>query len=213
MGWEIADDDWDDALGAVDVDAMVAARRNGPPAGSNQPPHQQPPPQSHQPPQQWHQPPQQWHPNQSWQQRQPANHQWGGAPQHPAGNNNNAAGFSGHTGYKGGFSGHDGRGNARGAPNRPRSNYSGHPEVDRALARGGPHLPPDRNQRTVNDMFAKNGRIRADGRMVHDMYLAEVKTPAESKSEWDLYKILRTIPADEAYRPLSESKCPLVSSK
>ncbi len=65
----------------------------------------------------------------------------------------------------------------------------------------------------INDMFAKNGRIRADGRMVHDMYLAEVKTPAESKSEWDLYKILRTIPADEAYRPLSESKCPLVSSK
>ena len=65
----------------------------------------------------------------------------------------------------------------------------------------------------INDMFAKNGRIRVDGRMVHDMYLAEVKTPAESKGEWDLYKILRTIPADEAYRPLSESKCPLVTGK
>lgn len=64
----------------------------------------------------------------------------------------------------------------------------------------------------INDMFATNGRIRADGRMVHDMYLAEVKTPAESKNEWDLYKILRTIPADEAYRPLSESKCKLVTS-
>ena len=63
----------------------------------------------------------------------------------------------------------------------------------------------------INDMFAKNGVIREDGRMVHDMYLAEVKTPAESKSEWDLYKIVRTIPGDEAYRPLSESKCPLVS--
>ncbi|PSF10745.1 ABC transporter permease [Marinobacter fuscus] len=63
----------------------------------------------------------------------------------------------------------------------------------------------------INDMFAKNGKIREDGRMVHDMYLAEVKTPAESTSEWDLYKILRTIPADEAYRPLSESKCKLVS--
>ncbi len=63
----------------------------------------------------------------------------------------------------------------------------------------------------INDMFAKNGRIREDGRMVHDMYLAQVKTPAESKSDWDLYKILRTIPADEAYRPLSESKCPLVT--
>ncbi len=62
----------------------------------------------------------------------------------------------------------------------------------------------------INDMFAKNGKIREDGRMVHDMYLAEVKTPEESKNEWDLYKILRTIPGDEAYRPLSESKCSLV---
>jgi branched-chain amino acid transport system substrate-binding protein len=47
--------------------------------------------------------------------------------------------------------------------------------------------------------------------MVHDMYLAEVKTPEESKSEWDLYDIVRTIPGDEAYRPLSESKCKLVT--
>lgn len=65
----------------------------------------------------------------------------------------------------------------------------------------------------INDMFAKNGKIREDGRMVHDMYLAEVKTPAESENEWDLYEILRTIPGDEAYRPLSESKCPLVTGK
>ncbi|WNZ80917.1 ABC transporter substrate-binding protein [Pseudomonas sp. P105] len=63
----------------------------------------------------------------------------------------------------------------------------------------------------VNDMFAKNGKIRVDGRMVHDMYLAQVKTPAESKGEWDLYKIVRTIPGEEAYRPLSESKCKLVT--
>ncbi|WP_166260462.1 ABC transporter substrate-binding protein [Marinobacter salicampi] len=65
----------------------------------------------------------------------------------------------------------------------------------------------------INDMFATNGKIREDGRMVHDMYLAEVKTPEESENEWDLYKIVRTIPGDEAYRPLSESKCPLVTSK
>ena len=64
----------------------------------------------------------------------------------------------------------------------------------------------------INDMFAKNGKIRVDGRMVHDMYLAEVKTPAESTNEWDLYKILRTIPAEESYRPLSESKCKLVNN-
>ncbi|WP_447921979.1 ABC transporter substrate-binding protein [Achromobacter aegrifaciens] len=62
----------------------------------------------------------------------------------------------------------------------------------------------------INDFYAKNGRIRADGRMVYDMYLAQVKTPAESKGEWDLLKILDTIPGDEAYRPLSQSECPLV---
>jgi len=65
----------------------------------------------------------------------------------------------------------------------------------------------------INDMFATNGRIREDGRMVHDMYLAEVKTPEESSGEWDLYKIVRTIPADEAFRPLADSSCKLVSSK
>ena len=63
---------------------------------------------------------------------------------------------------------------------------------------------------TINDMFAKNGQLREDGRMVHDMYLAQVKKPSESKSEWDLYKILRTIPGDQAYRPLADSQCKLV---
>ncbi|SFP55489.1 branched-chain amino acid transport system substrate-binding protein [Geopseudomonas sagittaria] len=63
----------------------------------------------------------------------------------------------------------------------------------------------------INDMFTQNGRVRADGRMVHDMYLAQVKTPEESKGEWDLFKILSTIPADEAFLPLSESKCKLVA--
>ncbi len=63
----------------------------------------------------------------------------------------------------------------------------------------------------VNDMFAKNGKIREDGRMVHDMYLVQVKKPDESKGEWDLYKIVRTIPGDEAFRPLAESQCKLVT--
>lgn len=62
----------------------------------------------------------------------------------------------------------------------------------------------------VNDAFAQNGRIRADGRMVHDMYLVRVKTPQESKAPWDYYKVIRTIPADEAFRPLAEGGCPLV---
>ena len=62
----------------------------------------------------------------------------------------------------------------------------------------------------VHDMFAENGKVRADGRMVHDMYVMQVKTPEESKYPWDYYKILKTIPGDEAFRPLSESECPLV---
>jgi branched-chain amino acid transport system substrate-binding protein len=61
----------------------------------------------------------------------------------------------------------------------------------------------------VDDFFAK-GRVREDGRMMHDMYLVEVKTPSESKAKWDYYKVLRRIPADEAAQPLSESKCSLV---
>ena len=63
----------------------------------------------------------------------------------------------------------------------------------------------------VNDFFAKNGKIREDGRMVHDMSLARVKTPEESTGKWDYYKILRTIPGDQAFLPLSESKCALVT--
>src|SRR6185369_10183327 len=62
----------------------------------------------------------------------------------------------------------------------------------------------------VNDFFAKNGRIRADGRMVKEMYLFEVKKPSESKYPWDYYKLKATIPADEAFLPLSKSSCPLV---
>jgi len=62
----------------------------------------------------------------------------------------------------------------------------------------------------VDDFFAK-GRIREDGRMMHDMYLVEVKAPSESKAPWDYYKVLRRIPAEEAAQPLSESKCSLVT--
>jgi branched-chain amino acid transport system substrate-binding protein len=62
----------------------------------------------------------------------------------------------------------------------------------------------------VNDMFAKNGKIREDGRMVHDMYLFEVKKPSESKGRWDDYKLLATIPGNEAFQSLELSRCPLV---
>lgn len=62
----------------------------------------------------------------------------------------------------------------------------------------------------IDDFFAKGGRIREDGRMVHDMYVYEVKKPSESKGEWDYYKLRSVVPRDEAFRPLSESTCPLV---
>jgi len=61
----------------------------------------------------------------------------------------------------------------------------------------------------INDMFTKNGVIRPDGRMVHDMYLMEVKKPAESKYPWDYYKLVATIPGDQAYMTKAETKCSL----
>lgn len=61
----------------------------------------------------------------------------------------------------------------------------------------------------INDFFATNGKIRADGRMVHDMYLVEVKKPSESKGPYDYYKVLRTIPGEEAFGPMNPA-CPLV---
>lgn len=60
----------------------------------------------------------------------------------------------------------------------------------------------------INDFFASNGVIRPDGRMVHDMYLMQVKTPSESKYPWDYARIVQTIPGDQAYMSKAEPKCP-----
>ncbi|MFZ2989888.1 ABC transporter substrate-binding protein [Ideonella sp.] len=65
----------------------------------------------------------------------------------------------------------------------------------------------------INDFFAKNGTIRDDGRMVHDMYLLQVKKPGESTTPWDYYNVRATIPAAEAFQPLSASKCALITKK
>ena len=62
----------------------------------------------------------------------------------------------------------------------------------------------------VNDAMTKNGKLREDGRLVRDMYLFQVKSPAESKGKDDIYKLIATVPGDQAYRPLSESVCPFV---
>ena len=64
----------------------------------------------------------------------------------------------------------------------------------------------------INDMYAKNGRIREDGRMVHDMYLFQVKKPEESKAPWDYYNVKSTVPGDKAFQPLSASACSLVTA-
>ena len=62
----------------------------------------------------------------------------------------------------------------------------------------------------VDDMFARGGRVREDGRHVHDMHLVEAKKPEESRGPWDLYRILATVPGAQAFRPLAEGGCPLV---
>jgi len=63
----------------------------------------------------------------------------------------------------------------------------------------------------VNDFYAKNGRLREDGRMVHDMYFAQVKKPSESTGPWDYYNMLGVIPGDQAFRSLADGGCPLVA--
>ena len=62
----------------------------------------------------------------------------------------------------------------------------------------------------INDFFAKDGKIREDGRMVHDMYLMQVKKPSESTEPWDYYKVLATIKGKDAFQSLAQSRCSLV---
>jgi branched-chain amino acid transport system substrate-binding protein len=62
----------------------------------------------------------------------------------------------------------------------------------------------------IHDFFAHDRRIRADGLMVHDRYLFQMKTPAESKGPWDLHRRVAAIPGDQACQKLWESRCPLV---
>ncbi|GGC94986.1 ABC transporter substrate-binding protein [Undibacterium terreum] len=61
----------------------------------------------------------------------------------------------------------------------------------------------------INDMYAKNGYIRADGSMIHDMYLMQVKNQADSKYPWDYYKVVQTIPGEQAFTAKAETKCSL----
>lgn len=62
----------------------------------------------------------------------------------------------------------------------------------------------------ISDVVIPKGKLREDGRVVHDMLLLQVKKPSESKAPWDYYKVISTVPGEEAFRPLAQSGCPLV---
>ncbi|MBV9833044.1 MAG: ABC transporter substrate-binding protein [Alphaproteobacteria bacterium] len=65
----------------------------------------------------------------------------------------------------------------------------------------------------INDFMTKDGQVRADGRVIRDMYLMQVKTPDESKGDWDLAKIIATVPGKDAFRPIADGGCPLTAAK
>jgi branched-chain amino acid transport system substrate-binding protein len=62
----------------------------------------------------------------------------------------------------------------------------------------------------IEDVFVHGGKLREDGRVIRDMYLAKVKTPAQSKEPWDYLEIVKTVKGEDAFRPVAESKCPLL---
>jgi branched-chain amino acid transport system substrate-binding protein len=82
--------------------------------------------------------------------------------------------------------------------------------VDAAGTLDGPTVAAKMRELPVNDFMTKNGRIREDGRLVRDMYLFRVKSPEESKYKFDYYKLLATIPGDEAFKPMEEGGCQLL---
>ncbi len=84
--------------------------------------------------------------------------------------------------------------------------------VEAAGSDDAPTVVAKLKEMPIEDFFARNAYLRDDGRLVHDMYLARVKAPEESTDPWDLYNIIRVIPGEEAFRPLSESACPLVQN-
>jgi branched-chain amino acid transport system substrate-binding protein len=82
--------------------------------------------------------------------------------------------------------------------------------VKRADSIDGDAVVAEMRRAPIPDPLFGPVTVRADGRAIHPMYVFKVKTPAESKSEWDLYDLVTTIPADQAFRPLNEGGCPLV---
>jgi branched-chain amino acid transport system substrate-binding protein len=97
-------------------------------------------------------------------------------------------------------------------PLRRRSVYSAIRHYLRAIEAAGTDeaksVMPKMREIPVDDFYIKGGRLREDGRLLHDMYFVQVKTPAESSGPWDYYKIIATIPGDQAFRPAGEDGCP-----
>jgi branched-chain amino acid transport system substrate-binding protein len=74
----------------------------------------------------------------------------------------------------------------------------------------GPTVIKKMKETPVNDFMTKNGKILENGRLIRDMYLYEVKKPSESKGEWDVYKLISTIPGEQAFKRPGGNECPLV---
>jgi branched-chain amino acid transport system substrate-binding protein len=82
--------------------------------------------------------------------------------------------------------------------------------VDAAKSLDAEKVAEKMREMPVSDAVIRNGTIRSDGRLVHEMYLVEVRRPGESNDPWDLEKVVETLPGNDVFRPLSESDCPLV---
>jgi branched-chain amino acid transport system substrate-binding protein len=84
--------------------------------------------------------------------------------------------------------------------------------IEATKSPSGKALVDEMKKLPINDFYTANASVREDGRVIRNMYLLQVKDPAESKYPWDYYKILDTIPGDQAFRPLKDGNCPLVSA-
>ena len=82
--------------------------------------------------------------------------------------------------------------------------------VGAAGTKDAPAVMARMRQMPVDDFYAQGGTLREDGRLVHRVLLVQVKSPAESKQAWDYYKVLGTVPGEQAVQPLAQSQCPLV---
>lgn len=83
--------------------------------------------------------------------------------------------------------------------------------VNAAGTDDGPAVVRKMKEIPINDFFTKNGTVREDGRVIRDIYLFQVKTPSESKGKYDYYKLVDTVPGEQAFRPLNEGGCPMTA--